>query len=112
MSGVDLAAEEIVSLAASFLFDIASRDGGGGYIDWQVVAACQIAYEGFVGLGIGTAEFVIDVEDRCGEAEFAKSVEEKYRVGSRGNGDTGFLSGMQHLLSLDGAGNAVDHALF
>ena len=106
-SGRDRFEEERVTRATGFLFEIAFGDRAGCDVDWKSKALGEFGYEGFVGIGIGGTEFVVDVEHGGGETGFVERAEQEDGIGAAGNGYTDAPAAGKHGMALDGSGDCV-----
>ena len=106
----DALREEIVAEAPGFLFGVAIGGREGCGVERDGVVGGESADEGFIGVGFGTAEFVIDVEDGVGEVELMEGDEEKDGIGAAGNGYGDFFVGGASGRFEEG-GDAVEHLL-
>jgi hypothetical protein len=107
---LDGALKEMAAEIASLLFDLGGGRGGVFDRDWQAECGGEGADEGFIGIGGGAAEVVVDVEDVevTGEvaAELMEEVEENDGIGARGDGDADGLGGLdEHAVTRDEGGD-------
>ncbi len=67
----------------------------------------EFGHEGCIGIGIGAAEFVVDVEDGGGDSEFVQRVEQEDGIRAAGNGNTDAPAAGKHAVAFDGCGDGV-----
>ncbi len=107
---LDGALKEISAEVARLLFDLGCGRGGVLDGDGKAERGGESADEGFIGIGGGAAEVVVDVEDVevTGEvaAELMEEVEENDGIGARGDGDADGLGGLdEHAVTRDEGGD-------
>ncbi len=107
---MDGALKEMAAQVARLLFDL--RGGCGGVLDGDGEAerGGESADEGFIGIGGGAAEVVVDVEDMevTGElaAELMEEMEKGDGIGPGGDGDADGLRRLgEHLVTVDEGGD-------
>lgn len=69
--------EEIVACAPRFLFDVARCNGIVEDVHGQTEFPGEPAHEGFIGVGVSPAQRMVDVKNRCGDAEFVECMQKK-----------------------------------
>ena len=107
---LDGALKEMAAEVASLLFDLG---GGCGCVfdgDGQAERSGEGADEGFIGIGGGATEVVVDVEDVevTGEVatELMEEMEENDGISPGGDGDADGLRGLgEHLVTLNEGGD-------
>ncbi len=109
---LDGALKEMAAEFARLLFDLGGGRGGVFDRDGQAERGGKSADEGFIGIGGGAAEVVIDVEDVevTGElaTELMEEMEEDDGIGARGDGDADGLRGLdEHAVTRDEGGDLV-----
>jgi hypothetical protein len=77
-------------------------------VERDVVLRGEGADEGFIGVRIGAAEFVIDVQDGGGSVEVVECGEEEDGIGATGDGYGDFFLGGAGGRGEEG-GDAVEH---
>ena len=100
--------EEGVAEAAGAFLEIAVARARIGFVDhdWKRQSPGEIADEGFVGRGFGSAEAVIDVQDGDTVAQSGERAQEGDRVGSARDGDSDRAAAIEHVITRDSFGNA------
>ena len=108
----DAIGEEFVAEPASFLLDIAFAGRKRGGVERKAVGGGELAHEGFIGVGFGATEFVVDVKDRSREVQFVQSRQQEYRVGTAGDSysDLRWVIAIA-TISANGFEDAVKHIL-
>ena len=80
-------------------------------MEWQVELLCIIVHKLCIGLRLGTAKIVIDMDNgepkREFRAEFQEDMQEANRVCAPGHGDSHAVAGVQHLVAGHSLADAV-----
>jgi hypothetical protein len=102
--------EELIAETASFLFGVAFGGGKGGGAEGDAVFCGERLDEGFVRVGFGASQFVIDMEDGGGLAEFVEGGQEEDGIGAAGDGYSDSIVASRFKLGKDGS-DLFDHIL-
>ena len=90
-----------------------SRRVTGAAVEFQVESGGEGAHELLVGIGIGAADLVIEVDDGEDNAEFGarfqQQAQQRDRIGAAGNRHANAISGPHQAVMADVAEDAVEH---
>ena len=87
----------------------------GAAVEFQVEAAGKLAHELLIGIGIGAADFVIEVNNGEDNSEFGarfqQQAQQRDRIGAAGNRHADAISGPDQAVMADVAEDAVEHGV-
>ena len=87
----------------------------GAAVEFQVEVAGKVAHEPLVGIGIGAADFVVEVDDGKDNSEFGarfqQQAQQRDRIGAAGNRHADAISGPDQAVMADVAEDAVEHGV-